>query len=644
MSSISSSLVAEVDLSKLRAFHWLYASFLSILYTEKQASRPAQSKSGGHPPTTVIANRYLRMPLKPYNYRPMTPPDAAAGQLYDTQRQKSSYYQSNTSPDSVITNSTTPSRSPILRQHGPTLLPKIRTQDSSLDPSSAAGPKRGHKRVLSNASSTSSYPYSRPPMFRSATEPVECTTLISPISNAPLSRASSTVPSPRPTAAMLRHKSHSRAVSSSSVDEMTLSRFGYPTYRQVPMFVGQNQTESPMMFLPSMQPFQHQIPSTETPFINIEGTYDMPIDLSVISRPSSTSPPPTLGPVTTSSLLTYLTQPTQPVNLVRQLTFPTSRGLSTHFWWDVRNLRSWESFNLDTMFAVPDLLNLLSFQHDSNSFPSQPSSTTTASPSSEADLSQLITKIYFPKVNEACRLSLGSNAPALYAAPGQDRTGNSPHFLANYPNDGDRTISGLPRGRVVGIVKSFDRWNTGMRREGPARKVEYLRGLAHLQKCMRDHSCRYGFIITEIELVCVRAGCDEREQPYFGYLEVSECVATKTCVKAEDNVDSSPEPEEAQMTVSLALYYLLMLAKATPLPGQPGSFMDVGGPGAMTRQRVWHGSDVPEDEMGKDGKDKWVPEPQMGEKRDAKTARGWVWPNDPWHKREGGGAGRKRGN
>ena len=193
-----------------------------------------------------------------------------------------------------------------------------------------------------------------------------------------------------------------------------------------------------------------------------------------------------------------------------------------------------------------------------------------------------------------------------------------------------------------------------MRREGPARKVEYLRTLAHLQKCMRDHSCRYGFIITEIELVCVRAGCDDRGQPYFGFIEVAEAVETKTFARDEK------AEGEVNMSVTLALYYLLMLAKSTPLPGQPGSFMDVGGPGALTRSRVWDGGNqngnvltIDEDgdveELGKDGKDKWIPEPQMGEKREARTVRGWVWPNDPWHKREGergergSGRGGKRG-
>jgi hypothetical protein len=194
-----------------------------------------------------------------------------------------------------------------------------------------------------------------------------------------------------------------------------------------------------------------------------------------------------------------------------------------------------------------------------------------------------------------------------------------------------------------------------MRREGPARKVEYLRTLAHLQKCMRDHSCRYGFIMTEIELVCVRAGCDERGHPYFGFLEVAEPTETKAFAR-NDSVRMDNGAGDITMTVTLALYYLLMLAKSTPLPGQPASFMDVGGSGALSRSKVWDGGNgantlcIDEDgdveESGKDGKDKWIPEPQMGEKREARTVRGWVWPSDPWHKREGergSGRGGRRG-
>ena len=372
----------------------------------------------------------------------------------------------------------------------------------------------------------------------------------------------------------------------------------------------------------------------DTPMINVQDNFDMdmfPSHISVSSRHSSMTPPPSMPVVTgpTSSLLTYLTQPTQPVNLVRNLTLPTGRAMTTHFWWDVRNVRSWSSFSLSTISSIPDLLTLLNFPHEPTAFPPPLPTNTTATPSSETDLANLITKIYFPKVNTATRLSLGAASLSLYACPASSTNSlNNPTFLANYATDNSLTSSGLQRGRIVGLALSFDRWNTGMRREGPARKVQYLKGLAHLQKCMREHSCRYGFIMSEIELVCVRAGCDESDQPYFGFLEISEAIPVK-------------QAGDGKMTVTLALYLLLMLGKSTPLPGQPAGFMDVGGPGAMTRQRVWDGRDVGVEERGKDGKDKWIPEPQVGERRDAKTVRGWVLPSDPWHKREGGGGRRK---
>ncbi|KAL1980592.1 hypothetical protein VTN96DRAFT_3922 [Rasamsonia emersonii] len=290
------------------------------------------------------------------------------------------------------------------------------------------------------------------------------------------------------------------------------------------------------------------------------------------------------------------------------------------------------------------------------------------SPESENALISLINDIYAPRVNAALAVSQGRDHLRLYPAPdahtSASRNRGGAHFLANYASDTERTSSGSPRGRVVGIVKSFDRWNTGMRNEPPHRRVEYLRGLAHLQRCMREHSCRYGFIMTEIELVCVRAGCDEGDDvPYFGFLELASPIATKEssatfnveAVKSAEAVatadssepphspgssdDSSSRsaspptascPENASeglnvpMTATLGLYFLLMLSKAVPLPSQPSGHLNVGGPGALTRQRI-----LPEP------KDKWIPEPQTAEKRVAKRVRGWVWPQDAWDRREG---------
>jgi hypothetical protein len=584
----------------------------------------------------------------------MTPPEAAAGQRGHQRNisnisSASSYfnYATDNSPESVITYSTTPNRSPVLRQNGPTLLPKIRTQDSGLTPASAGQIKGGHRRG-SSVNVTHNAGAQRPFMYRSSTEPVECPTLMSPISNAPRSRAASVAPSPGYTNATLNRakKCHSRSGSASSIDSNVLSRFGYPTYRQMPVYVTQQQTPSPALFPQDYNIYGTTATLMEPPMINLEGTFDCPIDIEAFSRPSSMSPPPpTLASqpaLDTSSLLGYLSQPTQPINLVRHLNPGPGRGMVNHFWWDVRNVRTWDSFSLSTFSMIPDLMTLLNFQHEIDTLPGYGSNLPTATPANESDLTSLITKVYFPRANAAALHSLGGpNSIALYAAPQTSQsTASSPHFLANYPSDGDRTLSGLPRGRVVGICKSFDKWNTGMRREGPARRVEYLKGLAHLQKCMRDHSCRYGFIVTEIELLCVRAGCDDKGMPYFGYLELAEAIPTKTAFDMSS--ENMMEGEEMPMTATLALYFLLMLAKQHPLPGQPGSFMDVGAAGALARQRVWDGSDLDEEERGKEGKDKWIPEPQMGEKREAKTVRGWVMPSDPWHKREGGG-GKRRG-
>ncbi|ETN42218.1 uncharacterized protein HMPREF1541_04159 [Cyphellophora europaea CBS 101466] len=599
------------------------------------------------------------MSLAPYCYRPITPPEAAAGQRGHHRNvsnfsNASSYYNSatDTSPQSVLTTITTPNRSPVLRQNGPTLLPKIRTQDSGLTATSAGQTKGAHRRASSVNVAHQSIGAQRPYMYRSSTEPVECATLMSPISNAPRSRAASVAPSPGYTNATLDRtkKCHIRSGSASSIDSSVLSRYGYPTYRNVPIYAPQQQqTPSPALFAQDYNAYGAATALMDPPMINLEGTLDCPIDLESFSRPSSLSPPPpTLAsqpPLETSSLLDYLTQPTQPINLVRHLNPGPGRGTVNYFWWDVRNLRTWHSFSLPTFSMLPDLMTLLNFQHETSSLPGYSpfgSNLQTATPASETDLTSLITKVYFPRANAAALHSLGGpNSIALYAAPQTAQTAASgPHFLANYPSDGDRTLSGIPRGRVVGICKTFDKWNTGMRREGPARKVEYLKGLAQLQKCMRDHSCRYGFIITEIELLCVRAGCDERGAPFFGYLELAEAIPTKTSFNIEP--EDMMEGEDMPMTATLALYFLLMLAKQHPLPGQPGSFMDAGASGALSRQRIWDGSDVDEEERGKEGRDKWMPEPQMGEKREAKTVRGWVMPSDPWHKREGGG-GKRRG-
>ncbi|KAK2770017.1 hypothetical protein FQN52_009026 [Onygenales sp. PD_12] len=610
-----------------------------------------------------------------YYDRPSTPPAMfAAGQFagnFHTRHDSSS--SNNSSPDSGVTNITTPNRSPIIRQHGPALLPKIRPQDLVVEPVSSSGPYR-HRKVLSNTRNPPGFaPYSvsRSQAQRALTSPIDCS-LISPISTCSVTgtRGASTLSSPvtlTPSHTRKGSNGHSRSGSAGSVDEATLRRYLYPTSRQIPKYVSQYSPTTPVSasdFLCPTYPHLNDpiIPRPEpSPLPHPTYSYAEPPITTLAPAPAALS---YAGPVdleASTTLLRYLTEPTQAINLVRNVTYPLGRGQQLHFWWDIRNLRNWSSFCLSTVDSIPGLTQLLTTQVAPECHPLSAVSQSRLSPSSEASLSELIRDIYAPRVNAALETSLGKDARlCLKMTPEAHVSGNrgnsGPHFIASYHSDRECTASGSQRGRVVGLIKSFDTWNSGMRNEQPHKRVEYLNGLAHLQRCMRDHSCRYGFIMTEIELVCVRAGCDQGDDvPYFGYLEVAAPIATNLSsetyypsptgmarsqsVESNQSSDyssssrgtspakqSSPAPGlSAPFTATMALYYLVMLSKAVPLPSQPSWHLNVGGPGALTRQRI-----LPE------GKDKWIPEPQTGEKRDAKRVRGWVWPQDPWNRREGG--------
>ncbi|KAL4820873.1 hypothetical protein BDW67DRAFT_172398 [Aspergillus spinulosporus] len=599
----------------------------------------------------------------PY-YRPTTPPiqyQELAGQTHNHTASDSSIYSNDSSPWSAVTSTTSPTiDSPPRYQHGPALLPKIRSQDVVIEPPPTAGPQR-HRRFLSNTRNPPGfipYPSRRPSVQRNVVEVSDRLAAVSSAHTSPVytSYNESALSSPVSiTASHRREESgkHSRSGSASSLDE---AKYAYLNYRQCPKYTAQPQPSPTAPITPATPsimvypPFPRDSPAE--PATKTQGT---PAQLALPASPyhyaqvpsAQCSPVGLAHPAPTvcaqsTTLLSYLTSPTQAINLVRN-------GLT-------KLLKT----------AIPTSLTPPAVVQSSR-----------LSPDSEAALISLIQDIYAPRVNAALAVSQGPDHLSLYPAPTPRIPANKnyggPHFLANYASDTEQTTSGLPRGRLVGIAKSFDRWNTGMRNEAPHRRVEYLNGLAHLQRCMREHSCRYGFIITEIELVCVRAGCDPGDDvPYFGFLEISAPIPTNIAARlanASDNSaehnstayvsPSSPTPSvdsslasqspphnqnhhegysveateglNVPMTASLALYFLLMLSKSVPLPSQPSSHLNVGGPGALTRQRT-----LPE------GKDKWIPEPQIGEKRDAKRVRGWIWPHDAWHRREGGGVPRSK--
>jgi len=324
-------------------------------------------------------------------------------------------------------------------------------------------------------------------------------------------------------------------------------------------------------------------------------------------------------------MMTYLTSPNPAPSLVRTISFPLRDPHTRHFWWDVRQIRPWNSFNAATVLSLPAAASLTC----PVPAPLLPAlSTSQRHPETEAALHSNYASYYLPKLNAALALSstrpLQLSVPTKSANPASGGMATDCMFVANVAGESATAAAifgGKPTARVVGLVKSFDRFNTGMRVEGNVKRVEYLRGLSHLHHAMREHGCRYGFILTEIELVFVRNGGEST--PHFGYLEVGSVQLA--AASGDGNSD-----EQTPLTACLALWGLCMLAADEPVMGHAHWRTEIGAPAEGTRRKAL-------------ARDDWMPQPQLAEKRESKRARGWVWPEDPVGRKELGKRGVRYG-
>ncbi|KLU83489.1 hypothetical protein MAPG_02549 [Magnaporthiopsis poae ATCC 64411] len=478
------------------------------------------------PPSFSFDPSLLDIPYNPGHAR-----SSSQGSVYSFESSPS-----DSTLDCPSTRMTTPARSPI-RTHGPLLLPKIRSQDQAIGhmaprPVTASPPKRvrtspaptrsnrlrpSHARSYTNPesirySSNAFCPQSMaasPLHVSSMAEDAASSSsqlLCSPVSFATSPESAITMP-PR------------RASSCGLVDGMSAGAHGLPVYRQMsPFSMATTTAPAPMSamqqqtLMPQADPsffFHHQPQQTYAP------RESSPLASAAMTPEVSA---PALGP--TSTLLSYLTSANPAPALVRTISFPLRDPHTKHFWWDVRQVRPWTSFSASSILALPGAAALLSVPVPASLLPSAP--VTQRHLETEQALHAAYASFYLPKLNAA--LALSSDKPLQLSVPSKSGVAGASSsecaFVANVSGESSSAAAifgGKPTGRVVGLVKSFDRFNTGMRVEGNIKRVEYLRGLAHLHHVMREHGCRYGFILTEIELVFVRNGAEGT--PHFGYLE-----------------------------------------------------------------------------------------------------------------------------
>ncbi|EPQ61616.1 Bgt-3985 [Blumeria graminis f. sp. tritici] len=506
------------------------------------------------------------------------------------------------SPDSVNTKLAKPIRLPI-RQHGPPLLPKIRPQDQGL----YLPPKRSKSVTKTRNNPTYNYPSSRRHTYPGPTSSACCFPVDNKasINNWGLNKqfgevfdsfldqntgldsysfAQSDLSIPTPISTYVA------SVNNQKADIFTPVIYNSSPYRSVPPLQASMEFEE-LLFQDTLDPFDN-------------------------------------GPCTT--LRDYLTSPNPTPELVRQINTQPRGSKINDFWWDIRQILPWTGFNHQAFTAAPGLHNLLNINVPSNILPSPPRKS--MQPETELELMNFYDQYYATKLNAALELSLGPRHLTMLQSK---KNSADPCFISNYTDQVSQSLYGQGLGRIVGLVKSFNRWNSGMYVEGNHRKVEYLRGLSHLHRHMRENGCRYGFIMTEIELVVVRNS--KESVPFFGYLEIQTIPlaanSSQNSASHQDDTifgtnDSQTQPK---ITALQALWYLHMLARDSLIPGQVGWKSEVGVLAEGTRKKC-----LP--------RDLWMPEPNIAEKRDSKRARGWIWPKEVVSRREIGKRGVRYGS
>ncbi|KAM7206644.1 hypothetical protein V8F33_000287 [Rhypophila sp. PSN 637] len=564
------------------------------------------------PPSFTFDPSLLEVPFIPSHNR-----SSSHGSVYSFESSPSD------SAPTVSTRRTTPARSPV-RTHGPLLLPKIRSQDQAFMPSEVVAPAPKRARTVPAQARAAKNASFRPSHQRSYTNPGVITysaalpfTETADASSFYMNFAS------EPT------MDHSRRASSCGLDNVSIEKYGFPTYRQMPTYVPARSSLSPSPTPePQSQSQTHLAPSDSFTYQQFAPRAPSPLAAAAPITPDMT-------PSTT--LFSYLTAPNPAPSLVHTISFPLRDPNTKHFWWDVRQIRPWTNFTASSILSLPGASACLSVPVSAALLPNPV--TTSRHPETESALHSIYAAHYLPKINNA--LMLCSQRPLQLSIPSKNAaaavTGNNSGmatdcmFVANVAGESASAATifgGKPSARVVGLVKSFDRFNTGMRVEGNVKRVEYLRGLSHLHHAMREHGCRYGFILTEIELVFVRNGTEKT--PHFGYLEVGSVQLAARSADGDVLAGVPADVDEVKLTACLALWGLCMFAADEPQNGQAHWRAEIGAPAEGTRRKAL-------------ARDDWMPQPQLAEKREAKRSRGWVWPEDAIGRKELGKRGVRYG-
>ncbi|KAF3903176.1 hypothetical protein ABW21_db0209632 [Orbilia brochopaga] len=269
-------------------------------------------------------------------------------------------------------------------------------------------------------------------------------------------------------------------------------------------------------------------------------------------------------------------------------------------WWDIRNTRQWNTFNLQTILATPDLERLLSMPMPQSELPEPPIDEGILQQGDRIAFLTIVRDYFCTKVTAALAQSVGQRSNQNLSMMLGSELGSSADIAGVYQSPS------RPNGqiRVAGFVKSCREWNTMMQAGGDEKRREFLQVLSQLQRYMRDHGTRYGYVLTEQELVCVRLATDAENRPIFGCLDIANPIQWN-------------QHGQNRLSICLALWFLHFLAKRDPLPNWAGWDVDVPAAEECPRRYCM-------------AKDPWVPDPKQDEVELARVKRGWGEADEPY--------------
>ncbi|KAE8150634.1 hypothetical protein BDV25DRAFT_129397 [Aspergillus avenaceus] len=214
---------------------------------------------------------------------------------------------------------------------------------------------------------------------------------------------------------------------------------------------------------------------------------------------------------------------------------------------DIRTISRWHGFNLAAIRQAYDNV-LFQANMPSDPVPSSPPRMIT----SENPLKAAIQEYVVPRIRRALQIAFGhlaTNNQMAMLTPISFGVGESASIIDAFKPDTAYFAVDLPAGtgpnRAPGDIKPSWKWSTALATQHrPALHTEFKQALSQVNWYMKQHKARYGFLLTDRELVAIRRLDDH------GNLELAEPIPF-----TRGGTTAQP-----QLTVLLALFYIGMLA------------------------------------------------------------------------------------